>query len=106
METTETRTKLEALRSQLLNRVERLEGHIRRDGEPLNQDSEEAATERENDAVLDGLSALERQELHDIEHALSRIASGQYHVCSKCGATIAAARLSALPYTTVCAACA
>jgi DnaK suppressor protein len=106
MDTQKARIQLESLRSQLLSRLDRIEGHIRRDGEALNQDSEEAAVERENDQVLDGLSLHEREELNQIDHALGRIANGQYQVCSKCGGAITADRLSALPYTTVCTGCA
>ncbi|GAB4424959.1 MAG: hypothetical protein OHK0011_05870 [Turneriella sp.] len=97
---------LEAMRQQLLARVGRIEEHIRRDGQPLDQDSEEAVVERENDAVLDGLDAQGREELAQIDHALKRIASGQYQVCSKCGSSISDERLQALPFTTVCVSCA
>lgn len=105
METTTAKKTLEEMRSELLARVDRIEGHIRRDGEPLNQDSEEAVVEKENDAVLDGLDAQGRSELAQIDHALARIAQGQYHVCSKCGGTISEERLTALPYTTTCVKC-
>lgn len=105
MNTESARTNLETLRQNLLTRVGRIESHIRRDGKPLDQDSEEALSERTDDAVLDGLDTQERKELQDIDHALARIAQGQYHVCSKCGGTIAEERLVALPYTTVCVKC-
>lgn len=105
MDTTTARTALEKLRSELLARVGRIESHIRRDGKPLDQDSEEALSERTDDAVLDGLDAQERNELREIDHALGRIAQGQYHVCSKCGGMIGQERLGALPYTTVCVGC-
>ncbi|MBL8034195.1 MAG: TraR/DksA C4-type zinc finger protein [Leptospiraceae bacterium] len=105
MDTTIARKTLEDMRNRLTARVGRIEAHIRRDGKPLDQDSEEALSERTDDAVLDGLDVQERKELQDIDHALSRIAQGQYHVCSKCGSTIGAERLTALPYTTVCVHC-
>lgn len=97
---------LESMRQQLLARVGRIEEHIRRDGKALDQDSEEAVSELSNDAVLDGLDAQGRSELRQIDGALERIAMGQYHVCSKCGATISSERLKSLPYTTVCVHCA
>lgn len=97
---------LEKLREELLARVGRIEEHIRRDGKALDQDSEEAVVETQNDAVLDGLDQQGREELSQIDHALQRIAAGQYTVCSRCGATISAERLAALPYTTVCVDCA
>jgi len=106
MNTANAKATLENLRKDLLARVSRIEGHIRRDGTPLDQDSEEAVVEKENDAVLDGLDAQGRSELAQIEHALDRIGKGQYHVCTKCGATITEQRLAALPYTTLCVQCA
>lgn len=106
MNTVSAKANLEKMRHELLGRVGRIEGHIRRDGTPLDQDSEEAVVEKENDAVLDGLDAQGRSELAQIDHALDRIAKGQYHVCTKCGATITEQRLAALPYTTLCVQCA
>lgn len=106
MDTNTARKTLEAMRERLVARVNRIESHIRRDGKPLDQDSEEALSERTDDAVLDGLDAQERQELKDIDHALQRVAMGQYHVCSKCGGTISADRLTAMPYTSICVGCA
>ncbi len=106
MNTVTSKATLEKLREDLLARVSRIEGHIRRDGTPLVQDSEEAVVEKENDAVLDALDAQGRSELAQIDHALDRIARGQYHVCTKCGATISEQRLTVLPYTTLCVKCA
>lgn len=106
MDNSAAKASLEKMRKDLLARVSRIEGHIRRDGEALNQDSEEAVVEKENDAVLDGLDAQGRSELAQIEHALQRLAQGQYHVCSKCGASIGTERLQSLPYTTFCKSCA
>lgn len=106
MNTASAKSNLEKLRQDLLARVGRIEGHIRRDGQALDQDSEEAVVEKENDTVLDGLDAQGRSELAQIDHALDRIGKGQYHVCSKCGATITEQRLAALPYTTLCVKCA
>lgn len=105
MDTASAKNTLEDLRQTLLARVGRIEGHMRRDGTPLDQDSEEAVVEKENDAVLDGLDAQGRNELAQIDHALKRIEAGQYHVCSKCGGAISAERLVALPYTTTCFSC-
>lgn len=106
MDIVSAKKNLETMRQQLIARVGRIEEHIRRDGKALDQDSEEAVVERENDAVLDGLDAQGREELAQIDHALQRIASGQYQVCSRCGATIGAERLQLLPFTTVCVNCA
>ena len=52
---------------------------------------------------------LEVQHIHEAEQilaALARIESGDYGVCTECGADIAPARLAALPTATRCIACA
>lgn len=41
--------------------------------------------------------------LGEIEAALARIEAGTYGTCEVCGGSIAAGRLEALPYTTMCA---
>jgi DnaK suppressor protein len=52
------------------------------------------------------LAAFETRELHQIERAIDLVRSGQYGVCEDCGQKIPAARLKALPATTVCVECA
>ena len=37
---------------------------------------------------------------------LRRVVAGQYFICASCGAEIEAARLAALPATSLCATCA
>ena len=58
------------------------------------------------DAAQDELSSrmaeVESRELAQIENALERIRSGQYGVCEITGKPIPQARLSALPYATLC----
>jgi RNA polymerase-binding protein DksA len=52
--------------------------------------------------------ALERNEeelLDLVERALERMDAGTYGVCERCGREIAAERLEALPYATLCIAC-
>ena len=44
--------------------------------------------------------------LRKVEHALSRIDSGDYGICESCGSSIPLARLEALPYATLCVDCA
>jgi RNA polymerase-binding protein DksA len=58
---------------------------------------------------LDGELMLihnEEQILEKVEGALARIETGSYGVCEDCGRDIADARLSAIPYTTLCINCA
>jgi RNA polymerase-binding transcription factor DksA len=48
------------------------------------------------------LAASLRDQLNDVEHAIERIDAGTYGSCETCGATIAAARLEAMPATRYC----
>ncbi len=71
----------------------------------LDDDSEERAVERENDAVLEQLDDVTRTEVAAIRHTLARIERGQYGICEACHHPIAAARLQAVPTAARCAAC-
>ncbi|MAL79311.1 MAG: dimethylmenaquinone methyltransferase [Sneathiella sp.] len=66
----------------------------------------EQAIERESDEVDEKLEAGAIREIDAIKAALERIEAGKYGICTSCGDEIAAARLQALPYTTLCIACA
>jgi len=87
----------------LTQRTSRIEAHLR---EPGARDSEELATERQNDEVLEGLGDAELQEIAEIRAALTRIADGAYGECATCGESIAEGRLEALPFTPLCIDCA
>ncbi len=69
-------------------------------------DSQEQATERENEDVLRNLNEETRHELQQVRQALRRLDAGEYGTCAKCGNDISSARLSALPYATLCIKCA
>lgn len=71
-----------------------------------NADSEEQATERENDSVLDALEKSMRAELKQIEETLGHMEKGDYGICTSCGEEISEKRLQVLPYTSVCVICA
>ena len=51
------------------------------------------------------LAEVESRELASIENALERIRQGEYGVCEGCQSRIPFARLSALPYATLCIEC-
>jgi RNA polymerase-binding transcription factor DksA len=70
-----------------------------------NPDSEERATERENDEVLEELGLQGQMELKAIEAALKRIADGTYGTCVRCGGQISAERLEAVPHAALCREC-
>ncbi len=103
MQLDQVRRGLEEQLGKLTHRVGKIETHLRA---PALKDSQEQATEAENDEVLERLSEAERQEIADIRAALARIDDGTYAVCSACGDEIAAGRLLAVPSTRVCVSCA
>lgn len=65
-------------------------------------DLADAASTRSTQDDTDSLIATLRQRLQRVEDALARIDDGSYGVCEVCGDSISAARLEALPFTTVC----
>ena len=73
---------------------------------PREADSEEPATQAENDEVLDELGEVGEKELKAIDAALDRIAKGTFGTCVKCGQPISEQRLAAVPYTPFCQECA
>jgi len=94
---------LEKRLAELTARLGKIESELR---DPGSKDWQERASEIENDEVLEQLSDAERREVNEIRSALERIRAGTYTVCSSCGETIAPRRLEALPYTSLCVACA
>lgn len=105
-DTQAVREQLLAKRTELEERVQRIDADLRRREQPLSADFGEQVTEQEN---LDALYAIEsegRLELKKVERALERIGRGEYAVCSRCGGPIGSARLAALPYADTCIACA
>jgi RNA polymerase-binding protein DksA len=89
--------------SELTGRVAEIENELRK---PLSADSEEQATDLENQDALVGIKNSEIQEIRQIQGALKRIAEGTYGVCVQCGADIDPKRLKALPIATRCISCA
>ncbi len=72
----------------------------------LSADSEERATDLENQDALEGIKNSEIQEIRQIQGALKRIAEGTYGVCVQCGAEIDPKRLKAPPVAAKCISCA
>lgn len=102
----ETRQRLLKRRQELQAHVQALESDQRRTSGPLSADFAEQASERENDEVVDALLIRARNELANVNGALSRIDAGSYGRCAVCGEPIEAPRLAAVPYTSRCGACA
>lgn len=103
MDLDRVRRSLEARLSQLDVRIGKIESHLR---DPGSKDSQERASEAENEEVLEHLDASERSEVEEIRAAIARIDRGRYTTCAGCGGEIAPARLEALPTTRFCIACA
>lgn len=99
----EVRSQLERRLQQLTGRVGKIERDLRTTPSP---DSEERATELENDEVLQRLDQDTLAEVRQIREALTRIEDGNYGICSTCGQAIGAPRLTAVPNATVCRRCA
>jgi RNA polymerase-binding protein DksA len=97
------RASLQQKLDQLQRRVGKIERDLRQTPEP---DSEERAIGRENDEVLEQLDSSSREELQQLQTAISRIDAGTYGVCATCGEQIAQQRLEALPYAQTCINCA
>lgn len=101
---------LNTIREQLINekqeltsRLNKIEADIERG---RSRDLGEQAQERENDEVLDGLSAEAQSQLNRINRALTKIDKGQYGVCERCHQAINPSRLEALPTAEYCLDCA
>jgi RNA polymerase-binding protein DksA len=89
--------------SELTGRVAEIDSELRK---PLSVDSEDRATDLENQDALEGIENSENQEIKQIREALKRIADGTYGVCAQCGTDIDPKRLKALPNATRCVSCA
>ncbi len=63
------------------------------------------ALDSAQDEINSQLAEVESRELASIENALERMRNGEYGLCEACGTKIPLARLSALPYATLCIEC-
>jgi len=103
MDLEKAKRSLEDRLTQLGVRVSKIESDLRKPG---SRDWTDRASEKENEEVLERLSASERREIESIRAALARIRDGTYTECAICGDPIAPGRLEALPYTNSCINCA
>ena len=93
---------LKARLAELTGRIAEIDSELRK---PLAADSEERATDLENQDALEGIEISEIREIQQIGEALKRIADGTYGICSECGADVDPKRLKALPTATKCISC-
>lgn len=98
--------RLRARRDELSHRANRVDADLRHERDPLVQDFADQAIQRSNDEVLREIGDSAKDELLQIDVALSRLAAGEYFTCSSCGNPIESARLEALPATDLCVSCA
>ena len=97
------RQELEAKKSELSKRLERVKANLRRG---YDADSKERAKELEDSEVVDALGNEAREEIAKISAALQSMDSGDYGICEECGAQIDRCRLEVHPYATKCIDCA
>lgn len=96
----------ERLRHRLRELKDRLSGVEAELDRPSDPDSEERASERGGDEVLEGLGNAGLAEISMIEAALHRIANGTFGECVACGEPISEERLQAVPHASRCRRCA
>jgi DnaK suppressor protein len=94
---------LEQKQAELTDRVSRIKKDIT---SGLDSDSQEQATQLENQEVLDALANEATSELSQINAALQRMDEGDYGTCTHCGKEIDDRRLQARPYALRCITCA
>ena len=87
-------------RQEVLRKIDRLRSSVIMDYEKGDEDE----VDLERATTLGRIQELE-QRLLSIDHALQRIAQGQYGLCQNCGGEIAAERLEVMPETTLCLTC-
>lgn len=68
-------------------------------------DTVDAALDSDHDEISSQMAEAESRELVLIENALERMNGEFYGVCEGCGNFITVARLSAMPYATLCITC-
>ena len=90
---------LQARLSELKRRVAEIDRELHT---PLPADSEEQATDLENQEALEAVEKTGVREIHRIEQALKRISEGTYGICAQCGADINPKRLAVMPTATTC----
>lgn len=68
-------------------------------------DAADSAFDNAGEEMASQLAELEARELAQINIALQKIKQGSYGLCDGCSCKIPVARLSALPYSTLCIKC-
>jgi RNA polymerase-binding transcription factor DksA len=103
MDKLSVRDDLHRMREELRRRLGAIDADL---GVALEKDSEERATQVENDEVLREMQTEGINQIAAIDAALERLERGTYGQCVKCKAAIGRHRLAAVPYTPFCIECA
>jgi len=104
------RSHLKSEQKRLVGELEQLEASARsttdegREGSPFGKREEEATEALELEKRL-ALEKRIRDQLAEVEHALSKFEKGTYGSCDVCGQPIEPARLEALPQANMCLSC-
>ena len=103
------RSRLESEQKRLIGELEQLKASARptderREGSPFGKREEEATETLELETRL-ALEKRIKNQLVEIEHALSKFEDGTYGLCDLCGQAIDPARLEALPQANLCLNC-
>ncbi len=103
------RSRLESEQKRLIGELEQSRASVRpanerREGSPFGKREEEATETLELETRL-ALEKRIRNQLAEIEHALSKFKEGTYGLCDICGQPIDPARLEALPQASLCLSC-
>ena len=69
------------------------------------KDSIDMASDDIDRKMLESLGAKDLKRMRQIDSALSRIDTGKYGICLKCGKQIPRERLEAIPYALMCIQC-
>ncbi|MEX2365279.1 MAG: hypothetical protein WD601_01650, partial [Pseudohongiellaceae bacterium] len=85
----EAKKALLARKEEIAARVERTHKHLYNRDEAVSPNFSEQIKQRENDELVQALDEEGREELAQIQQALTRIESGDYPFCSVCGKKIA-----------------
>ena len=88
---------------ELRSRAGAIEDELR---QPLDADFSDQAIDLADDEALAEVDVIARGEIAEIEATLTRIESGSYGRCARCGGPIADERLAALPTASRCINCA
>lgn len=91
---------------ELLQRDQRLQEHLRNEGNRAPDQIEDWMNVVEHDDVVENLEATTLEAVRNVAAALGRVENGSYGACTSCGGEIDERRLQALPETPVCITCA